>query len=352
MSFSETSWPMSVCVGVQPHELDRFGRTHHGLISFDHAAGFGMSRTDWNRLVSDERRFEVLYPDVVRVLGAPVSIEQRIAAAVLAAGPGARASHRSAAHVWGASRPGGDPIDVMLVGRTRRARLEGVVIHRPRNLDDLAPSVRQGIPTTNPLRTLTDLGSVDPPGVYDALHHFVMRGWVNTASVAAVLDRHSGRGYRGATALRNALDQWLVDGKPADSELEIRMRKIRDDHGLPSMTFHADVLGFEVDFLVDGTNIVVECDGWSTHGADRTVFLSDRDKDTYLMSKGYVVHRVTRSMLLFRPRLVAERIAGVLWSFAPETARRHATAHPTSVLGAAQPDRTSSPSGRGAQDVA
>lgn len=311
-----------------------------------------MTRTDWNRLIGDERRFEVLYPDVARVLGAPVTTEQRIAAAVLAAGPGARASHRSAARVWGAARSDADPIDVMLVGRTRRARLDGVEIHRPRNLDDLAPSVRQGIATTNPLRTLTDLGSVDPLGVSDALHHFIMRGWVNTASVAAVLDRHSGRGYRGATALRNALDNWLIDGKPADSELEIRMAKIRDDHGLPSMTFHADVLGFEVDFLVDGTNIVVECDGWSTHGADRHVFLSDREKDTYLMSKGYVVVRVTRAMLLYRSRVVAERIAGALWSFAPSVARRHAADHPATVLGATRPDLTRSPSHRGTRDVA
>lgn len=337
---------------MRTSDLDRFGRTHHGLISFAHAAGLGMSRIDWNRLVADERRFEVLHPDVARVIGAPTSVEQRIAAAVLAAGPGACASHRSGARVWGAPRPDDDPVDVMLVGRTRRARLPGVVIHRPRDLDDLTPSVRQGIATNNPLRILTDLGAVDPPGVYDALHHFIMRGWVNTASVAAVLDRHRGRGYRGATALRNALDQWLVDGKPADSELEIRMAKILDDQGLPAMTFHAEVLGFEVDFLVDGTNVVVECDGWSTHGLDRQVFLSDRDKDSYLMSKGYVVVRVTRAMLLFRARMVGERIAGALWSFAPGVARRHLMAHPTSVLGATRPDPISPPDRRGAQDVA
>lgn len=340
----------ALSAGVQTSDLDRYGRMHHGLVSFAHATALGMTRTDWNRLIADERRFEVLYPDVVRVIGAPTSVEQRIAAAVLAAGPGACASHRSGARVWGAPRPDDDPIDVMLLGRTRRARLTGVTIHRPRNLEDLGTSVRQGIATNNPLRILTDLGAVDPGGVYDALHHFVMRGWVNVASVAAVLDRHSGRGYRGGTALRNALEQWLVDGKPADSELEVRMRKIVDDHGLPPMTFHAEVLGFEVDFLVAGTNLVVECDGWTTHGVDRTRFLSDRDKDTLLISKGYPVQRVTREMLLFRPRVVAERIAGSVWSFAPALARRHLADRPDSVLGAALPDLRSSPVARGAQD--
>jgi hypothetical protein len=296
-----------------------------------------MTRAQWNRLVGDDEQFEVLFPDVARILGAPTTVEQRIAAAVLAAGPGAMASHRSGARLWDAERPDHDPIDVMLVGRTRHARLDGVVIHRPRNLDDLSPSVRQGIAVTNPLRILTDLGAVDAPGLYDALQTFMMRGWVNVAAVAAVLDRHSGRGYRGGTALKNALDQWLVDGKPADSELEVRMAKIRDDHGLPPMTFHADVLGYEVDFLVDDTNLVVECDGWTTHGADRATFVRDRDKDALLQSKGYVVHRLTRSMLLYRPRIAAGRIAGSLWSFAPNVAARHLAVNPASVLGATTP---------------
>ena len=335
---------------VKIDHLDRFGRTHHGLLSFRFAAEHGLSRRDWNRLVADERRFEPLYPDVARIIGSPVTHEQRIAAAVLAAGPGAMASHRSGARLWGVDRPDHDPLDVMLVGRTRRARLDGIVIHRPRNLDDLSPSVRQGISVTNPLRILTDLGAVDAPALFDTLQHFIMRGWVNTAAVAAVLDRHSGRGYRGGTALRNALDQWLVDGKPADSELEVRMAKIRDDHGLPPMTFHAEVLGFEVDFLVDGTNIVVECDGWTTHGVDRQVFVSDRDKDSYLMSKGYVVLRLTRQVLLFRPRLAAERIAGVVWTFAPQLARRQLASRPGSVLGATRPEHAGTMSASGAQD--
>jgi hypothetical protein len=55
-------------------------------------------------------------------------------------------------------------------------------------------------------------------------------------------------------------------------------------------------------------------------------------------------------MLLFRPRVVAERIAGSIWSFAPALARRHLADHPNSVLGAAPPDLRSSSATRGAQD--
>jgi hypothetical protein len=63
----------------------------------------------------------------------------------------------------------------------------------------------------------------------------------------------------------------------------------------------------------------------------------DRDKDALLQSKGYVVHRLTRSMLLYRPRIAAERIAGSLWSFAPNVAARHLAVNPASVLGATAP---------------
>ena len=53
--------------------------------------------------------------------------EATVAAAVLGAGPGAMASHRSAAHLWGVPRPDDDPVDVIAAeavprGDARRRR--------------------------------------------------------------------------------------------------------------------------------------------------------------------------------------------------------------------------------------
>ena len=39
-----------------------------------------MTRAQWNGLVGDDEQFEVLFPDVARILGAPTTVEQRIAA--------------------------------------------------------------------------------------------------------------------------------------------------------------------------------------------------------------------------------------------------------------------------------
>ena len=65
---------------------------------------------------------------------APARREQRIVAAVMAAGPGAIASHRSAAHLWGIPRPDDDEIDVFAPGtRAVRRRWAALVLHRPRD---------------------------------------------------------------------------------------------------------------------------------------------------------------------------------------------------------------------------
>lgn len=322
---------------MDPRHLDRFGRTHFGLITFQEAGRHGMSRAHWNSYVGDRAARERLHRDVGRVLGAPTSREQRTLAAVLAAGPGAMASHRSAAHLWGAERPPHDPIDIVLPGRTRRARLEGVVVHRPSDLVDLRPVTRLGIASTNPLRVLVDLGAVDPVGVFPALSTFVMAGFVTPAAVGAALDRHAQRGRAGVGALREALERWMIDGKPSDSQLEQRMVAVAQRFGLPPMTFHPIIGGHEVDFAIDGTCLVVECDGWASHGADRAQFHHDRVRDGDIQAIGHVVIRVTWRHAFSRPQQTAERIARSVWTWAPEVAARHLASHPASILGATMP---------------
>ena len=73
----------------------------------------------------------------------------------------ALASHRSAAYLWGIARPDDDPIDVIVTGRRRLPSLDGVIVHRPKDLRRLIPQRRSGIRCTNVLRTVLDLGAVD-----------------------------------------------------------------------------------------------------------------------------------------------------------------------------------------------
>ena len=97
--------------------LELFADEHHGLVTRDAARRAGMSTAAWYRALASGRLIAV-HPNVARLPGAPQTRHQRIAAAVLAAGPGAMASHRSAAFLWDIPRPEDDPVEIITVGRT------------------------------------------------------------------------------------------------------------------------------------------------------------------------------------------------------------------------------------------
>jgi very-short-patch-repair endonuclease len=287
--------------------LDLFASANHGLITRDAAARAGIAKATWFRWHA-AGRLDGLYPGVARLPGSPETREQRIAASVLAAQPGAMASHRSAAYLWGAPRPDDDPLDVMLVSRTRGLALEGVVVHRPRDDKDLRPVLRSRIRTSNILRFLCDLGAVDPEGVRAAVLHVVTSGIASPRALRTAIDVHTRRGRHGVPAFRDALAEFVLDNKPVDSVLEAKMNKVALTYGLPPMKFHAIVCGYEVDFLIIDTPIVLECDGWDTHGRQRAQFERDRERDPTITAAGYIIIRFTWRRLTRDPQWVVRKI--------------------------------------------
>ncbi len=182
----------------------------------------------------------------------------------------------------------------------------------------LRPVWRLGIATTDPLRTLLDLGAVDKHGVDAALLRFVVDGFVTPKAVRAALVRHSQRGRHGVVALRGALERWSLGDKPADSDLEALMGEILLTFDLPEAQFHARVGGYEVDFFISGSNVIIECDGWSSHGADHDQFEFDRVRDADLLAQGIITLRVTWRQMTRAPRAVAARIRATLAQWSPE----------------------------------
>jgi hypothetical protein len=284
--------------------LETFARRHHGLVTLDAVLASGQSRRTWYRAV-ESGLLVLIHPGVARVATSPTSRLQRIHAAVLAAGPGAHASHRTACELWGIPRPVTDPIDVMTPSRTRRPKeLDGVVMHRPRDRVDLDPVWRHGIPTSKLLRCLTDLGAVDAESIHAAVGHVLTERLASGAALHWATRAHSRKGRHGVVALRGALEEWLLDGKLLDSDLEIEMKKVRSRFPLPPMTFHAICAGYEVDFLVDGTNVVIECDSLEFHDKRREDFERDRRKKADLAAAGYLVVPITWRQLTRQPKWV------------------------------------------------
>ena len=73
-------------------------------------------------------------------------------------------------------------------------------------------------------------------------------------ALRTAVDVHARRGRHGVPAFRDALDEWVIDGKPVDSVLEPAMRALVASYGLPPVEFHAVVDGYEVDFWVVDTS--------------------------------------------------------------------------------------------------
>jgi len=227
------------------------------------------------------------------------------------------ASHRSAAFLWGIARSTDDPVDVILSTRSRQRQLAGVSIHRPRDRRDLVPVHRDGIRTSNVLRMLCDLGAVDEPAVHGAVGHVLVKLLARPHDLERAINVHARRGRHGVPAFRRALEAWLIDGKPADSELERSMRALLARYRLPTATFHALIVGHEVDFWVTGTPVVLECDGWEHHGRTRAQHDRDAERDNDLLLAGYVVVRFTYRAISHRPAAVAARIRAALDRWSP-----------------------------------
>jgi very-short-patch-repair endonuclease len=294
---------------MQLSHLDHLATANHGVVS---RSTSGLSRSSWYRAIA-AGQLEQLYPGVARLHGTARTSEQRIAAAVLATGPSSMASHRSAAHLWGIPRPDDDPVDVIVVNARRRfTGFDEITIHRPRDLERLSPQRRSGIVCTNVLRAVLDLGAVDRAAVSDAVGHIITNRLATLNALESVVIQHSEHGRTGIVALREAVAEWSIDAKPTDSTLEQTMHRLITRHRLPPVEFHPVICGYEVDFRVIGTPVILECDGWAYHGLQRSNFERDRQRDADLLAAGWIVLRFTYRAITTRPKDTAERIVATI----------------------------------------
>jgi very-short-patch-repair endonuclease len=296
-------------------EFDDWARAHHGIITLEAS---GLSRDAWYRALGSGA-IEQLHPFVARLHGTPDTPEQRIIAAVCAVGADALASHRSAARLWGIPRPDDDPVDVLLPSQRRDVSFKGVVVHRPRDRRRLTPQRRYGIRCTNIIRTLLDLGAVDPAALHGAVGHAITTNLATLDALEIAAAEHARPGRAGVVAVRDAIAEWSIDDKPADSVLETAFARLARRYGLPELEFHPIIEGFEVDFRVRDTPVVIECDGWAYHGRERRHFERDHERDGRLIAAGWVVLRFTYRAIITRPSATAERIHRAVhqWSGAP-----------------------------------
>jgi very-short-patch-repair endonuclease len=232
-------------------------------------------------------------------------------AAVLASGPEACLSHRSAARLWRLLPPG-DGWPEVTAPPGRHVRRRGIVAREATIAED-EWVVEDGIPVTSPFRTIFDLAAVaEKREVERALHEAEVRGVRDRVSLPMLLERYPGR--RGARMLRELLDSPEPAGTTRN-DFEEAFVALVDSHGLPRPRMNADlaVRGrfFEIDALWERERVALELDSRSVHGTARN-FEKDRERDRILIAEGWRAMRVTWRQLRDEPGAVATDLRLVL----------------------------------------
>ncbi len=128
-------------------------------------------------------------------------------------------------------------------------------------------------------------------------------------AVEATLERSAGRA--GAHALRAIIDRHLAGTTFTRSVLEERFLRLCRESALPVPQVNARVESYEVDFLWKARRVIVEVDGYATHGT-RAAFERDRARDIELRLAGFTVLRFTYRQVTERPAWVAAQVKRAL----------------------------------------
>ncbi len=238
---------------------------------------------------------------VVGPLNAPLT---RFMAAVLACGDGAAVSHGAAAVLHGIRPESHGPI-VVTVPRQARHR-PGIRVHRA-NLTPGEVTIRHGIPTTTPVRTLLDLATVLPAAELErAVNEAqVLRLPGCTPFIAPFATTH-----RGARSLQAATH---TDPQLTRSEAEKRVLALIRAARLAKPQTNVMLHGFEVDLLWPSHRLVVEVDGYTVHST-RAAFERDRRRDATHLAHGHRVLRLTWRRIVEEPEATVATIASALAS--------------------------------------
>jgi len=147
-------------LGTVDRAVAELAGQQHGVVARRQLLAFGLGPGAIEHRIANGRLHRVHY-GVYAVGYRSLTPHGRWLAAVLAAGPGAVLSHRSAAALWGLRPAAGRRIDVTVRRRGRRDR-PGIAVHVTRELRDRDRAQRVSIPVTSVARTLLDLAGVIP----------------------------------------------------------------------------------------------------------------------------------------------------------------------------------------------
>jgi very-short-patch-repair endonuclease len=262
------------------------GRAQHGVIARRQLLALGYSEKGIKHRVGIGR-LHPLYRGVYAVGRPELTQLGRWMAAILAKGPAAVLSHRSAASLYGIAQQKGNAIHVAVPAHSRRRSSRGISVHRR---TELRATTRQGVPTTTIEDTLIDLAiDLSSDALEQAINEADKRDLVDPEALReAVAETRR----PGAAAVRSVMDGFVR----TDSPLERAFLRIVKKAGLPRPRTQAHVNGHRVDFFWPELKLVVETDGLRYH---RTAVqqAADRQRDHAHFLAGLTALRFTHGQV-------------------------------------------------------
>ncbi len=282
----------------------------HGVVSRAQLVALGIGRGAIELRVR-RGRLHVVHRGVYAVGHPLLTVEGRWMAAVLASGPSAVLSHRSAAMLWGIRATDRAAIEVTApaCGRGR----PGLQRHRlALSVDEV--TVHKGISVTTVPRTLLDLASVlDARQLKRAVNEADVLRLGGALSLQDLVERYPGR--PGIARARALLAQRSIGATITRRELEKRFQELIAGTDLPRPQTNAWIeagrRSFEVDCLWRAQQLALELDGRATHHT-LAAFEADRARDRALQVAGWRTIRITWRQLREEPAAVAADLRALM----------------------------------------
>ena len=284
------------------------GDRQHGVLARRQLVAAGLDgRWVERRLAAG--RLVTVHRGVYAVGSARLTRDGQLAAAALAGGAGAVVGLRSAGELLRVRDGGGRAVDVLVPDHRRGPR--GLALRATRDLRPEDVTSVRGIPCTTFARTTLDLAGLEPPSELRRLIASGRRlGILDESALRAQLPRH--RGHPGAAELTRLVGL-LADR--TESELEDAFLALvrRSGLPLPEVNHRWDAAGrwVRTDFRWPGAGVVVEVDGFGTHGG-RAAFEEDAERALALWRAGVELLRFTHRQVHETPAAVVDALSIVL----------------------------------------
>lgn len=281
--------------------------SQHGLVYRMQLKASGVTDAEIQWRLKNER-LQQLHPGVYYLDAVAATWKTAVLAGVMAAGPDAIASHRTAAVLWDLDAIYGRMIEVT-VPFNDQPEPEGVILHRTRRANPV--TVLDGIPVSPLPKILLDIAPFIPERtLLKAARSGVRRELTTVEEIDKAVGLYGGRGVSGTRKLRRVIR--AVDDDQSGSVSEIDLKHIVMDAPVPRPVQQLQVrlpggTNAYPDFAWPDRMRIVEADGFEAHGTPEQL-QHDLWRQNQLMDLGWEIRRFTATDIREKPDEVRDEI--------------------------------------------